>query len=90
MARRRRNHTATFKAKVVLARVRGEKILAELAEHFDVHHNQIHGEGAAGVFGEPVKDDPAKTVDVKALHVKIGELALDNEFLEVRSPRRVG
>ena len=39
MRRKRRNHSASFKAKV--AAVRGEKTLAELAQHYDVHPNQI-------------------------------------------------
>ena len=37
----KRNHAAGFKAKVALAAIRGDKTLAELAEHFDVHANQI-------------------------------------------------
>jgi transposase-like protein len=37
----RRNHTAAFKAKVALAAIKGEKTLAELAEQFDIHPNQI-------------------------------------------------
>ena len=42
MSRRpRRNHTSAFKAKVALAAVKGEKTLAELAEQFDIHPNQI-------------------------------------------------
>jgi transposase len=42
MSRRpRRNHTPAFKAKVALAAVKGEMTLAQLAEHFDVHPNQI-------------------------------------------------
>ena len=37
----RRNHCPAFKAKVALAAVKGEKTLAELAQQFDVHPNQI-------------------------------------------------
>ena len=58
MSRRpRRNHTPGFKAKVALAAVKGDRTLAELAEQFDVHPNQITSwkaqleGGAADVFG---------------------------------------
>ena len=84
-----RNHTAAFKAKLALAAIKGEKTLSELAEQFDVHANQITQwksqllEGAAGVFGSEAKAEAATaTVDVKTLHAKIGELTLENDFLE--------
>ena len=90
MSRRpRRNHTASFKAKVALAAIKGEKTLSELAEQFDVHGNQITQwksqllEGAVGVFGGEAKPEATTaTVDVKTLHAKIGELTLENDFLE--------
>ena len=41
MRRKRRNHSPAFKAKVALAANKGDKILAELAEQFDVRPNQI-------------------------------------------------
>lgn len=39
--RPRRNHSPEFKAKVALAAIRGERILIELSQQFDVHPNQI-------------------------------------------------
>lgn len=39
--RARRNHTPAFKAKVALAAVKGDRTLAQLAEQFGVHPNQI-------------------------------------------------
>ena len=88
MARRpRRNHTAAFKAKVALAALKGDKTLAELAQQFDLHPNQITDwktrlqEGASGVFGEDKGEEQAK-VDVTRRQAKIGELALANDFLE--------
>jgi|SRR5208337_3651021 len=82
MARRaRRTHRPAFKAKVALAAVKGEKTLAELAQLYDVHPNQITTwkahlvDGATRVFGcGTVAAEAAPAVDVKVLHAKIGEL----------------
>ena len=87
--RARRNHTPTFKAKVALAALKNDRTIAQLAEQFDVHPNQITSwkdqllEGAADVFerGGNAKSS-APEVDIQSLHAKIGELVLENDFLE--------
>ena len=87
MSRRaRRNHTPAFKAKVALAAVKGDRTLAQLAEQFDIHPNQIASwkaqleGGAADVFGPGGGNAVAlPAIDVKSLHAKIGELTLEND-----------
>ena len=85
--RARRNHTSAFKAKVALAAIKGEKTLAELAQQFDVHPNQITQwrsqllDGAAGIFGRDKNEATAPAVDLRRCTPKIGELALENDFL---------
>ena len=84
--RSRRNHSPAFKAKVALAALNGERTLAELAEQFDIHANQIAQwrsqllEGAAEVFssGNPAKQEGPS---LKELHAKIGQQALEIDFL---------
>jgi transposase len=88
MARRsRRTHSAAFKAKVAIAAIKGDKTIAELAQQFDVHANQISTwrtqllEGAQGVFGGPPAEGAEPVVDIKEMHAKIGQLTLENDFL---------
>ena len=87
MKRMRRNHEAAFKTQVAFAAVKGEKTLAELATQFGVHPTQITEwkqqllTRAVDVFGGTTKatvDAP----DLKVFHAKIGQLALENDFLE--------
>ncbi len=88
MARRkRRNHLPAFKAQVAIAAIKGDQTLAELAQHFDVHPNQINDwkqqlvERSTLAFGAAA-DPGTPPVDVKTLHAKIGQLTLENDFLE--------
>jgi len=89
MSRRpRRNHAPGFKAKVALAAIKGDRTLAELAEQFDVHPNQITTwkaqleNGASDIFSPNGTATAQPAIDVKALHAKIGELALENDLYE--------
>ena len=87
--RPRRNHSPAFKAKVALAAIKGDRTVAQLADQFDVHPNQITTwkaqleAAASDVFGPGSGIKSATpTVYVKALLAKIGELTLENDFLE--------
>jgi len=86
MTRRpRRNHSPTYKAKVALEAIKGEQTLAELAQRFDIHPNQITEwkkqllERASDVFTGKKKADTR--VEQEVLHTKIGQLTMENDFL---------
>jgi transposase len=88
MRRPRRNHSPEFKAKVALAAVQGELTMAELVKKFDVHANQITDwkklllSGASDVFGKGVQKTEDNEQTVQELHAKIGQLTMENGFLE--------
>jgi transposase-like protein len=87
MRKPRRNHSAAFKARVALEAIRGEKTVAEIAAHHEVHANQVTSwkaqllERAAGIFGGDALAADSKE-RIRELHAKIGELTVERDFLE--------
>ena len=87
MRRKRRNHSASFKAKVVVAAVRGEKTFAEPAQQYDVHPNQIQDwrgrpvSSAERLFERGAGRGSDAGHQVKELHAKIEQLMMERDFL---------
>ena len=85
--RKRRNHSSAFKAKVALAALKGDRTLAELAEQFDVHPNQIQDwkkrlvDGAVDVFGGNAVEAQHTEREIEKLQAKVGQLTMENDFL---------
>ena len=86
---KRRRFTSAFKKKVVLAVLRGDRTIHEIAAHYEVHPNQIGTwkrqalEGMEDIF-DSKSAGRQRDIDgeIKELHAKIGELTVINDFLE--------
>ena len=92
---KRRKFSAEFKAKVALEALSGELTLAELAAKFDLHPTMIAAwkrqakDGMVAAFAgkaETVKKD--SEVEIRELHAKIGQLTVENDFLQKAFARR--
>lgn len=87
MKRKRRNHSAGFKAKVALEAAKEEKTLAELASQYGVHANQISAwrrqllDNVTDVFESDVDKRNDHEAEVKELRAKVGELVMERDFL---------
>ena len=88
MKRKRRMHKPEFKAKVALAAIQGEMTMAEMVKKFEVQATQITDwkkqllENAPDAFGKSVKVAEDSEKKMQELHAKIGQLSMENDFLE--------
>jgi transposase len=90
----RRKLSAALKAKIALEALREQATVADLAQRYEVHPNQIYAwkkqlvEQAARAF-ESGSGDAAALRDraIEKLHAKIGELIVERDFLARRSGR---
>lgn len=87
MRRKRRNHSPGFKAKVALEAAKEEKTLAELAQEYGLHVNQISTwkqellEGMSRLFEKEGDVRKESEAEIKELYAKIGELTMERDFL---------
>jgi transposase-like protein len=91
MSKKRRSFGASFKAKVALAAVRGERTTAELASKFGVHGNQVSSwkkrllEGAGELFADGRCRKEDGVADEEELYEQIGRLKMEVEWLKKKA-----
>ena len=92
MKNRRRNHGAQFKAQVALAAAKGDKTLAELANEYEVHPNQITQwkkqlfESLPEIFSHRRKNERYEQEELTAeLYQQIGQLKVELDWLKKKS-----
>jgi len=86
---KRRKFSAEFKAKVALEALAGDLTLAQLASKYEVHPNVVSSwkrQAQAGIVetfsGQGNRDNKGHEEKVKELHAKIGQLTIENDFLQ--------
>src|ERR1700678_4266565 len=92
MKGKRKMHEASFKAKVALAAVKGDRTVNELASQFVVHPTMIHGwkkqllDGVESLFAGGTKPDKAQVeAQTAELFEQIGRLKMELEWLKKKA-----
>lgn len=89
MGTQRKKFDGAFKARMVVAALKGDRTMSELASEHGVHANQIAGwrkqalEGLPGMLGDRRRKEEREWEDERqALHEQIGELTMDLKWLK--------
>jgi transposase-like protein len=87
MGKRRKKHSAAFKAKVALAAIQNEETIAQLASRFGVHPTMVSNwkrqllDGAPDLFDKSRKSRKQAEAQTNELFRQIGQLKVENDFL---------
>lgn len=89
MSKIRKTHSAEFKCKVALEALKEQETLADLSQKYSVHvaqiqkwKSQLQKEGSALFSDKRGKTPKSQDKVISQLHEKIGELTVENSFLE--------
>jgi transposase len=87
MSKKRKQHSAQFKAKVALTALENDETAAQLAGRFNIHPTMISAwkrqlvESAADLFDKNHKSRKQAEAQTDELYRQIGQLKVENDFL---------
>ena len=94
MAKKRKQYSAKFKAKVAIEAIQGMKTVPELASQYEIHPTMINGwkrqllEDASTLFESAQSQEkqvPDSQAQIDELYRQIGQLKVERDFLAKRS-----